>query len=189
MFIGQEMDSSCWNCGSKDHRFTKCPKPLNVAKIAAGKARFLKAQTEAERIYQACANGDGNWVQRLNWDRGQWIRRRSCSLLWEPSFWQPKLGLITSVSAIPPRISIQTRVFNAECLWPLRSERKAQPWSPSWDYWHSSQHDENLVSVLNHFRRTHSKKSCRLFQGVCLDTGAQRSVIGKPQALAYCNQH
>lgn len=44
-------------------------------------------------------------------------------------------------------------------------------------------------TVVNHYGRTNSKNSCRPFEGVCLDTGAQRSVIGKPQAQAYCRQH
>lgn len=41
IFPGQELNRSCWNCGSSDHRFPKCPKKLNPVNIAARKANWL----------------------------------------------------------------------------------------------------------------------------------------------------
>ncbi len=35
----------------------------------------------------------------------------------------------------------------------------------------------------------HTQKPTRYFEGACIDTGAEQSVVGKPQAKAYCIQH
>lgn len=35
----------------------------------------------------------------------------------------------------------------------------------------------------------HNQKPIREFDGACVDTGAEQSVIGKSQAKAYCRQH
>ena len=39
IFPGNESTSSCWNCGLRGHRFTKCHKPLDMTRIAANKAK------------------------------------------------------------------------------------------------------------------------------------------------------
>ena len=51
MFPGDKSTNMCWNCGMKGHRFTKCHKTLNMAKIAANKAEyfFKKGQTKGNR--------------------------------------------------------------------------------------------------------------------------------------------
>ena len=41
MFPGNDQSPSCWNCGRKGHRFSKCHKKIDLARIAARKAEHL----------------------------------------------------------------------------------------------------------------------------------------------------
>ena len=41
LFANYNQDRSCWNCGDPGHRLNKCRKPINAARVAANKAKFL----------------------------------------------------------------------------------------------------------------------------------------------------
>ena len=61
MFPGDDKAPSCWNCGRKGHRFTKCHKELDLARIASAKAEYFakKGSTakSAKRVLYELVSG------------------------------------------------------------------------------------------------------------------------------------
>ena len=49
MFPGNDNASSCWNCGRKGHRFTKCHKDLDLARIAAAKSEYFAKKSNSKK--------------------------------------------------------------------------------------------------------------------------------------------
>ena len=49
MFPGNDDTSSCWNCGRKGHRFTKCHKDLDLARIAAAKSEYFAKKDNSKK--------------------------------------------------------------------------------------------------------------------------------------------
>lgn len=61
IFPGNEEARSCWNCGRKGHRFTKCHKNLDMAQIASRKADYLSKKKNgthnAKRVLYELVSG------------------------------------------------------------------------------------------------------------------------------------
>ena len=64
MFPGNENGPKCWNCGQKGHRMAKCPKPLDLTRIAAAKADFYAKKGNRDKaakrvLYELVSGLDG----------------------------------------------------------------------------------------------------------------------------------
>ena len=147
----------CFNCDSPNHMLKNCPSKVNLAKAAQRRMEYL-----------AKRNGRGRNANVVLFEL--------CSQLSD-----------TTAEAV-----------NGSQEMELETEREEQPQQDAND---TSRDFDLFESLMNHCETSSepdhveillastNRQSCTAltepFNGACLDTGAQRSVVGKPQAEAY----
>lgn len=156
--------SGCFHCGDPNHMVKDCKVPLNVARAAANKLEYF-AKREATAPY-------------------------STHLLLAELCRQMDIDVPSDKEGLNDDEGSDRQIF--ESLLETSEDANLQ-------FVHDCMgtdcnDDDESVSIV--FAKNEDFISIRCvcsndqanppFQGACVDTGAQKSIIGKPQALAYC---
>ena len=161
--------AGCFNCDGRNHTLSQCPMPLNVKKAAANKLEYYEKKRGkvggnvhlvlAEICYQLDMSGDGRQSESPD-----------------------TLGFLSDKEMFDELLTHATMNINNVGV-------EAGPGQSL-----SKDDTEQLFTVFEDVSSaevivnlSHEDSRSAAFVGACIDTGAQRSVIGRKQALAYCD--
>lgn len=160
--------AGCFNCDGRNHTLSNCPVSLNIKKAAANKLEYYEKKRGkvggnvhlvlVEICYQLDMSGDGRDSE-------------SPGTLELPSDKDMFDELLTRAE-----VSINTVEVEAGPVQDLSKDDREQLFTVF----------EDVVSAEVMVNLSHEDSRSALFLGACIDTSAQRSVIGRKQAVAYC---
>ena len=174
----------CFNCEDKTHTIRDCPRPINAGKAAANKLDYFRKRKQTgersvhlvlaqlcQQLDQGSASGTREEVEEKDIPEKQTDREIFECILEESSQYE--------VDCTSPR--------------PLHSNETLSQEEDSLHLYFSQQDREDYVFVVYEGDTASIFKSDHVFGtdkdvpflGACIDTGAQKAVIGKKQALAY----
>ena len=170
--------SGCFNCGNPNHMWKDCPNPLNVAIDVSSKLKYYAKKKGAMStnvqlvLAEVCYQMDNSLQVNDTHQNDSPESYGSDGTI-------PEKDLFESVLE---DVNVN---FSRTTSTGQRAAKKVT-WNPATEhllYTKFNEFDEHNDTVIGMSDTEFS--AVGEFLGECIDTGAQRSVIGKPQATAY----